>query len=343
MVRKATERTNGSEPFEWPPAGELLNESVYPVEGERTERWAFTGAPPLPTAEATDAAQSTGTRRSRVIPIALVTVALIAIVQAAFILSTWESRTRVRPAAPLPQARTAPAKPEASGAERRDHAAAAAGETVGATSGGLIIRSEPSGAQVSIDGRDYGVTPVTLRDLAPGDYRVHLRQQGAEVRQTVRIEPGASISIVAPMIAKGPGSGWMSIQSPIELDVYEHGTLVGSSRSPQIMLPAGAHELQLVNDNLGYSEAHHVRIQAGTVARLPIQLPRGTVNVNAVPWAMVSIDGEPVGETPIGNLSIAIGRHEVVFRHPELGEKTQSVVVKAGASARLTADLRRQP
>ena len=158
----------------------------------------------------------------------------------------------------------------------------------------------------------------------------------------MRIEPGASVSIVAPM-ASGPASGWISIHSPVELDVYDEGTLVGSSRSPQIMLPAGARELQLVNNSLGYSGSHKVRVYGGKVARLEVQLPQGSLNVNATPWATVSIDGKSVGETPIGNLPVPIGTHEVIFRHPQLGEKKLSVLVKAGAPARLTADLRRQP
>ena len=43
--------------------------------------------------------------------------------------------------------------------------------------------------------------------------------------------------------------------------------------------------------------------------------------LNALPWAEVWIDGESIGETPIGKVSVPIGWHEIVFRHPELGEK----------------------
>ena len=43
----------------------------------------------------------------------------------------------------------------------------------------------------------------------------------------------------------------------------------------------------------------------GKVANLAVDLPKGVVNLNATPWAEVWIDGQRVGETPIGNLSIA--------------------------------------
>ena len=57
----------------------------------------------------------------------------------------------------------------------------------------------------------------------------------------------------------------------------------------------------------------------------------------------VLIDGEKVGETPIGNVQLAIGPHEVTFRHPELGEQRTTVTVTLNAPARVSADLRRKP
>ena len=60
---------------------------------------------------------------------------------------------------------------------------------------------------------------------------------------------------------------------------------------------------------------------AGKVTPIKVEFPKGTIALNAVPWAEVWVDGEKIGETPIGNLSLSLGPHEVVFRHPELGEQ----------------------
>jgi hypothetical protein len=54
----------------------------------------------------------------------------------------------------------------------------------------------------------------------------------------------------------------------------------------------------------------------------------------------VWIDGQRVGETPIGNLSVPIGSHEVVFRHPQFGEKRRAISVTLGAPVRLSVDMR---
>jgi hypothetical protein len=62
--------------------------------------------------------------------------------------------------------------------------------------------------------------------------------------------------------------------------------------------------------------------------------------VNALPWAEVWLDNRRIGETPIGNLQTGIGVHEVLFRHPELGERKTTVLVTLKGPARVSMDLR---
>ena len=56
----------------------------------------------------------------------------------------------------------------------------------------------------------------------------------------------------------------------------------------------------------------------------------------------VAIDGQAVGETPIGNLTVPIGAHDIVLRHPEFGEQHYTQVVTLKAPARLSVDLRKK-
>jgi hypothetical protein len=81
-------------------------------------------------------------------------------------------------------------------------------------------------------------------------------------------------------------------------------------------------------------------VTAGKVFAVPLELPNGTMNVNAVPWAEVWLNGNRVGETPIGNLSVPIGAHELIFRHPQFGEKRHAISVTAGAPVRVSIDMK---
>jgi hypothetical protein len=69
---------------------------------------------------------------------------------------------------------------------------------------------------------------------------------------------------------------------------------------------------------------------------MKISPPDGRVSINAVPWATVSIDGTSYGETPLGNIVLPVGEHQITFRHPQLGERTQKVIVKANTSTRVS-------
>jgi serine/threonine-protein kinase len=107
------------------------------------------------------------------------------------------------------------------------------------------------------------------------------------------------------------------------------------------MVAAGGHEIEVVNEALGFRATRTVQVPPGRVAPLRVELPRGSVSLNAVPWAEVWIDGERLGETPMANVAVPIGPHEVVFRNPQFGERRHVVTVTTGAPARVSVDLRK--
>jgi hypothetical protein len=209
--------------------------------------------------------------------------------------------------------------------------------------GQLAIQSEPAGAKVIVDGTERGVAPVTIFDLAPGDHRVELLSDGAVARHTVNVQAGGTASLVVPIggaSTAGPVSGWISVKAPFTLEIREQGRLLGTTDADRLMVAAGRHELDLVSESLGYRASRVVQVAPGKVAALTLDLPQGVINLNAAPWAEVWIDGRRVGDTPIGNLSIAIGPHEVVFKHPQFGEKRHAISVSLGAPVRLSVDMK---
>jgi len=213
-----------------------------------------------------------------------------------------------------------------------------------AATGQLQIRSEPAGAQVAVDGAPRGVSPLTVADLTPGEHSVALTSDRGTVKQSVTIEAGNTASLVVPMTApdSAPLSGWISVSAPVAMQLYENKRLLGSSDQERLMVPAGKHEIEIVSEVLGYRATRTVQVPPGKVAPIKLEMPKGTIALNAIPWAEVWIDGEKAGETPIGNLSVAIGPHEIVFRHPDLGEQKHAATVTLNATARLSVDLRKK-
>lgn len=214
----------------------------------------------------------------------------------------------------------------------------------GSGNGQLQVKSEPAGAMVSVDGVTRGTSPITVADLAPGEHTVTLGNGVGSVKQTVTIVADATASLVVPLAGPdgAPVSGWISVTAPVEVEVYENNRLIGTSQSARLMMTAGRHEIEIKNEPLGYRVARTVQVPAGKVAPVRLEFPKGTIAINAIPWAEVWIDGEKVGETPIGNLAVSIGPHEIVFRHPDLGEQRHAVTVTLTNPARLSVDMRQK-
>lgn len=214
-----------------------------------------------------------------------------------------------------------------------------------AKTGQLQIRSEPSGARVTIDSIPRGTTPITVVELTPGEHAVVLESDLASVKESVIIESGVTASLVVPMSAtpnaNAPVSGWIAVSAPLDVQIFEDGRPIGTNLSDRIMVSAGPHEIEVVNEAVGLRVTRTVQVTAGRVASVKLEVPKGTISVNAQPWADVWIDGERIGETPIGNLSVAIGTHSVLFRHPELGEQHHTALVTLKGPTRLSVDMRK--
>ena len=221
-------------------------------------------------------------------------------------------------------------------------AAPAAGAVAG--TGGLQIATDPAGARVWIDGEPHGVAPITVSNLKAGDHIVTVRgATGDAINRTVTVQEASVASLIISMNARGAfASGWLAISSGVPLQIWENGALIGTTETQRILLPAGEHELELVNAELGYRLTRSVQITAGQTASVGLKPPLGAISINALPWAEVWIDGQRAGETPIGNFSTPIGRHELLFRHPELGEQRRTVTVGVTSPLRVSVDMRKQ-
>jgi eukaryotic-like serine/threonine-protein kinase len=210
--------------------------------------------------------------------------------------------------------------------------------------GSLRVESQPPGAKVLVDGTDRGTAPLTVSELLPGDHEVVLQTPLGSARHVVNVQAGGTASLVAPVAAAataaGPVSGWLTVKAPFSLEIREDGQLLGTTDSERLMLAAGRHDIQLVSETLGYRVTRVVNVTPGKVSMLSVDLPNGVLSVNATPWAEVWIDGHRVGETPIGNLAVSIGPHEVVFRHPQLGEKRHAISVTLSGPTRLSVDMK---
>jgi len=215
--------------------------------------------------------------------------------------------------------------------------------TASVSLGSLQVQTDVPAMAVLVDGVERGRSPLTITDLTPGDHQVLVRADQRSVRRTVSVKAGETLSLVISSIAPAAASpGWLAVSAPVVMQLRENGQLIGTTEAQKFMLAAGVHEIEIVNEVIGFKVSRRITVEPGKVAPIAVELPQGTLSINASPWAEVWLDGERVGETPIANLNTRLGQHEVLFRHPQLGERRETVLVTMRQPARLGVDLRRQ-
>jgi hypothetical protein len=204
----------------------------------------------------------------------------------------------------------------------------------------VSVVTDPPGARIAVDGKARGTSPITVTDLTPAEHKITVTSDTGSAERTVTVAAGGTASVMfsLPKVS-GPVGGWLSISAPFDVEVAEHDDVIGTSGASRIMLAAGRHDITLANRSLGYQDARKIEVTAGKTIAIRVDPPKVSVSVNARPWAEVTVDGSSVGQTPLSNLLVAVGPHEMVFRHPQLGERRQTVVVTAKGPNRVAADL----
>lgn len=200
-----------------------------------------------------------------------------------------------------------------------------------------------------VDGVPRGITPIVVTGLAAGRHEVQVSGPFRTQTRTVNVAAKQQLRLViTPARTETPettkparasaDTGYVTIQSPIVLRVVRNGDFVGTSEDGRLSLPAGPHVIGLENESVGFRDVRTVDVVGGKVTTVAVALPNGSISINARPWAEVFVDGQRIGETPVAQYALPIGIHEIVFRHPDLGERKVSVVVKIGATGRAFTD-----
>ena len=188
--------------------------------------------------------------------------------------------------------------------------------------GTLRITSSPVGAQVLVDGKARGVTPLTLTQLAPGRHDVVLRSDAGSVRRRVTVAANQTQTLDEQIF-----SGWVTVYSPFEVTIAEGQRVLRPDERNQLMLAPGVHQLRLLNKALGYETVLEVDVKPGEGANVRLTPPPSSLTVTAAEPAEVVVDGTPAGETPLHGFSVPLGTHEIIVKRATGAEKRYTVTI----------------
>jgi hypothetical protein len=176
-------------------------------------------------------------------------------------------------------------------------------------SGQLMVRSDPTGARVSVDGKPLGVTPLDIDGLSSGRHTVVIETDQGSVRRTVAIVAGKPT-----LVSESIYAGFLKVFAPFELQITDGSRAIRLDDQSQVMLPPGSYQLQMENAALGFRETRRVDVNPGQTSTLSIVPPPSSLSVTSNAPAVVLIDGQQVGATPLANHPIALGTRDIVVR-----------------------------
>jgi hypothetical protein len=209
----------------------------------------------------------------------------------------------------------------------------------------LSVSSNPSGAEILVDGRPVGLTtPAAVTELNLGQHSIALRLEGyAEGEQSVRVPEDALVSITlvktgdgraAPGRALSPEAAARQHRSEIRaarvLARYRERMGLPPDPATQALLESDPDTAEPGNGNgtTGANTGTGNDVAAGN-ANPAAEM--GTLQLNSHPWSEVYVDSEHVGRTPLRALALPVGRHTVRLENPELNvNKAFEIMITAG-------------
>jgi serine/threonine-protein kinase len=171
-------------------------------------------------------------------------------------------------------------------------------------------------------------------------------QPGADA---LKGDGSATLGTPPPAASAGPE---VTLAPPAPLEPSPAATPIAPTPPPATPAASPASPASAPSPRASHVPAPSLTPAAATASALPMlpivrQTPsppatpaatRGDLWVVVTPWADVSLDGQPLGSTPL-RTSVEPGRHDLVLTHPEYEPVRRKVTITVGTLARIDVDL----
>lgn len=154
----------------------------------------------------------------------------------------------------------------------------------------LTIETDPAGAMILVDGKEAGLSPLTIEGIELGEHTVGAALQGRKsAERQVKLEkPGERAMVVLALAPeppptppkpetprqskKTPQPGKLTLDTTPWTRVFLRGKKLGDTPLIGVSLPAGKHQLKLVNEEKKISTIIEVDIRSGQTTAKKLRL-----------------------------------------------------------------------
>lgn len=190
--------------------------------------------------------------------------------------------------------------------------------------GTLEVTTLPAGVKVLVDGKERGVTPLTLSDVAAGPHAVVLQTGENTIKRSVTVVEEKTARLNEEIF-----SGFIHVSAGIEIQMAESKRAIRLDNRNQALLGPGTHEIRFTNRTFGYDEVRTVDVKAGAITEITIEAPTSLLSVTATVPGEVFVDGTAAGPLPLTDFPVRVGTREIMVKSADGERKVLKTVTTA--------------
>lgn len=210
--------------------------------------------------------------------------------------------------------------------------------------GSVLIRSQPPGGTLFVDGIFRGATPIQIDNLVYGRHTVLIEKPGYQKFRDVVSAGPAGIPDYMEYLVPEPQTGFVGVvSSPEGADVYLDGLVMGVTPTRLERTSAGNHSILIQKQ--GYENYTSDVVVAGgesvlVRADLSTILNYGTLVIDSIPQAAdIYLNGTLKGVTPAVFINIPPGGYTLEFRKRTYPHLNSSFTLNGGETREVFANL----
>ncbi len=181
--------------------------------------------------------------------------------------------------------------------------------------GFLAISSEPSEADVYVDGKHYGKTTTVVTDLAEGNHTLKLEKQGyLTVTKNIVITKGETFKLNETLQTVSSQRTYLIVKADQpDARIYIDDNLKNTGEHAESVIIGSTHTYK-IECNLYHTETGTVTVNERMTIEKKLRPAFGYINVSTSPeqGAKVFVNGEYLGLSPIKSDKLKSGSHTVM-------------------------------
>jgi serine/threonine protein kinase len=210
----------------------------------------------------------------------------------------------------------------------------------------IRIKSEPANAQIWINGKSMGTTPLNIADLSPGIYQLIIKKEGyLDYKNKIYLKSGQNSDLLAnlPLL-----SGSLNITTdPPSARILLDGEEITNSRTPAKLekIPVGKHKIEV--QKTGYtSVTKEIEIKKGEILNKNISLiqQKGKLSIQVRPWGSIFINNDLKKESVDTKyeVTLPVEQYKIKVNHPTLGIWEKRIQIQPDTEEQIVVNFNRK-